>query len=216
MVQDSSRPAFWESRYREHITPWDAGDTPERLRMYAPMLKTRARILSPGCGSAYEAAYLAQLGFDVLAIDFSPAALAAAQTILGERRDIARLADFFVFEFDDRFDVIYERAFLCALPRNSWKDYARRCAQLLKPGGVIAGFFFFDDTPRGPPFGTSAAELELLLGADFRLIEDDPVADSIPVFAGKERWMVWEKKSSAYDPLNLQSRGNSRLAGSCR
>jgi len=193
MAQDSSRPAFWESRYRDHVTPWDAGKTPERLRVYARTLKPGARILIPGCGSAYEAAYLAQQGFDVLAIDFSPAALAAACNILRDRRDIAKLADFFVFEFDDRFDVIYERAFLCALPRTSWRDYAARCAQLLKPGGLIAGFFFFDDTPRGPPFGTSTAELEALLGADFTLVEDSPVADSIPVFAGKERWMVWEK-----------------------
>lgn len=194
MAHDSSSPAFWESRYREHITPWDAGDTPERLRSYAATLKAGARILIPGCGSAYEAAYLAQRGFDVLAIDFSPAALAAAQTILGDRRDIARLADFFVFGFEERFDVIYERAFLCALPRTSWNDYARRCAQLLKPAGVIAGFFFFDDTPRGPPFGTSPSELETLLGTDFSLIEDNAVTDSIPVFAGKERWMVWRRR----------------------
>jgi SAM-dependent methyltransferase len=194
MTQDSSRPAFWESRYRDHVTPWDAGETPERLRVYARTLKPGVRILIPGCGSAYEAAYLAQQGFDVLAIDFSPAAVAAAQNLLKDRRDIARLADFFSFEADDRFDVIYERAFLCALPRTRWKDYAARCAQLLKPGGLIAGFFFFDDSPRGPPFGTHATELDALLGADFRLIEDIPVADSIPVFAGKERWMVWRRR----------------------
>ena len=194
MAQDSSRPAFWESRYRDRITPWDAGGTPERLRIYADTVKPRSRILIPGCGSAYEAAYLAQRGFAVLAIDFSPAAVAAAQTILGDRRDIARLADFFEFEFGDPFDVIYERAFLCALPRTSWKDYATRSAQVLQPDGVIAGFFFFDDSPRGPPFGTSAAELAALLGTDFRLIENQPVTDSIPVFAGKERWMVWGKK----------------------
>jgi len=30
---------------------------------------------------------------------------------------------------------------------------------------VIAGYWFFDDNPKGPPFGTSAAELQGLLGA---------------------------------------------------
>lgn len=193
MAQDSSTAAFWESRYRDHVTPWDAGETPQDLRAYAGRLERSARILIPGCGSGYEAAYLAQCGFDVRAIDFSAAAVAAARERLGERADIVQLADFFTFTFGHAFDVIYERAFLCALPRIRWPDYARRCAQLLASGGVIAGFFYFDAAPKGPPFGTSADELEALLGAQFTRIEDHPVTRSIAVFAGKERWMVWRK-----------------------
>ena len=91
------------------------------------------------------------------------------------------------------FDVIYERAFLCALPRKAWSGYAARCAELLKPGGVIAGFFFFADTPKGPPFGTSPSELEDLMRPCFERIDDRPVADSIEVFAGRERWQVWRR-----------------------
>ena len=108
--------------------------------------------------------------------------------------DIVRLADFFAFDFDQPFDVIYERAFLCALPRKMWDGYAERSAQILKPGGVIAGFFYFADSPKGPPFGTSGPELEALLGRWFTLAGDQPVTDSIEVFAGKEHWMVWRKR----------------------
>jgi SAM-dependent methyltransferase len=79
LAQDSSKAEFWESRYRDNVTPWDAGKVPASLRAYADNLPPRARILIPGCGSAYDAAYLAKNGFDVLAIDFSPAAIAAAQ-----------------------------------------------------------------------------------------------------------------------------------------
>lgn len=192
MAQDSSRPEFWESRYRDRVIPWDAGKVPECLPDFARTLVPGARVLIPGCGSAYEAAYLAQNKLHVLAIDFSPAAVAAARLTLGNRTDIVRLADFFADGLGDPFDVIYERAFLCALPRTMWKGYASRCAQLLKPGGVIAGFFFLDETPKGPPFGTSAPELNALLGQDFTKVQDDAVADSIAVFAGKERWMVWQ------------------------
>ena len=193
MAQDSSRPDFWESRYRDHVTPWDAGKVPELLRAYAGALSPGTRILIPGCGSAHEAGFLAQRGFDVLAIDFSPAAVAMAQKTLAGFGEIVKLADFFAFDYGKPFDVIYERAFLCALPRKMWKDYAGRCAQLLKPGGVIAGFFFFAQSPKGPPFGTSGPELEALLGKQFTATDDQAVADSIAVFAGKERWMTWQR-----------------------
>jgi len=196
MAQDSSRPEFWESRYRDGVIPWDAGKVPESLPGFARTLVPGARVLIPGCGSGYEAAYLAQNKFHVLAIDFSPAAVAAARRTLGDRADIVRLADFFADDLGDPFDVIYERAFLCALPRTMWDSYATRCARLLKPNGVIAGFFFFAQTPKGPPFGTSAAELKALLGRDFAKTQDEPVADSIAVFAGKERWMVWQRTNT--------------------
>ncbi|HYJ20159.1 MAG TPA: hypothetical protein VEW72_13395, partial [Burkholderiales bacterium] len=69
------------------------------------------------------------------------------------------------------------------------------CAELLKPGGVIAGFFFFAESPKGPPFGTSQVELDALLGFAFARIEDSPVTDSIDVFSGKERWQVWKLRT---------------------
>jgi len=193
MAQDSSRPEFWESRYRDGVIPWDAGKVPGSLPGFARTLVPGARVLIPGCGSAYEVAYLARNKFHVLAIDFSPAAVAAARRTLGDRADIVRLADFFADDLGEPFDVIYERAFLCALPRTMWGSYATRCAQLLKPNGMIGGFFFFAQTPKGPPFGTSAPELNALLGRDFAKTQDEAVADSIDVFAGKERWMVWQR-----------------------
>ena len=194
MAQDSSKADFWESRYRDNVIPWDAGKVPASLQEYTRTLLPGARVLIPGCGSAYEAAFLAHKGLDVLAIDFSPAAVDAARKNLAGFGDIVRLADFFDFDFGRPFDVIYERAFLCALPRKMWGGYADRCAELLKPDGVIAGYFFFTDTPKGPPFGTSQAELATLLQARFDRVEDRPVADSIEIFAGKERWMVWRKR----------------------
>ena len=59
---------------------------------------------------------------------------------------------------------------------------------------MLAGFFFLDDSPKGPPYGMTRAELEALLGRDFTLVEDEPVTDSLPVFAGRERWMSWRKR----------------------
>lgn len=194
MAQDSSRPDFWETRYRDQVTPWDAGRIGERLQRYARELKPGARVLIPGCGSGYEARFLAEAGFDVLAIDFSPAAVEVARKNLGGFADRVQLADFFAFDAGPRFDILFERAFLCALPRKMWLDYAARVPELLTPEGVIAGYWFFDASPKGPPFGTSETELQSLLGSRFERITDEPVADSIPVFQGRERWQVWARK----------------------
>ena len=68
-------------------------------------------------------------------------------------------------------------------------------AELLVPGGLLAGFFFFGDGERGPPYPlASQAELDTLLAAAFERREDLAVEDSIPVFAKRERWQVWRRR----------------------
>jgi len=68
---------------------------------------------------------------------------------------------------------------------------------LVEPGGVLAGFFFFGEGERGPPFPlASQQDLAALLEPAFERVEDSPGADSIPVFAGKERWQVWRRQAS--------------------
>jgi SAM-dependent methyltransferase len=189
LAQDSSRPEFWDTRFRERVTPWDAGGAPPKL---ARWLKGRPRmsVLVPGCGTGYEVRLFAEQGHDVLGIDFSDAALDAARA-LGLQ---VRKADFFALS-EGPFDLVYERAFLCALPRPRWPDWARRMAELVRPGGELAGFFYMNDNERGPPFGTDRATLERLRGGAFALAEDEAVApgESIPVFQGREIWQVWKR-----------------------
>jgi SAM-dependent methyltransferase len=136
---------------------------------------------------------LSEAGWDVTAIDFSPAAVAAARAVLGPWGKNVAEADFFTFTPPKPVDFIYERAFLCALPRRLWPQVAQRWAELLAPGGLLAGFFYFNDDPKGPPFGIAAAELDALLTAHFERVENSAVTDSIPVFAGKEYWQVWRR-----------------------
>jgi hypothetical protein len=66
-------------------------------------------------------------------------------------------------------------------------------AVLLKPRALLAGFFFIGSTPKGPPFGIGRGELDVLLSPHFELTEDCEVSGSIPVFAGRERWMTWRR-----------------------
>lgn len=191
-MKDSARPEFWDERFAAGITPWDFGEVPPDLEAWLAVPRGRMRILVPGCGSAYEARHMAQLGHDVTAIDFADAALAAALKVMGPFSDSLVKADFFDFQ-PAVFDLVYERAFLCALPRARWRDWGRRMSALVRSGGALAGFFYFDDNRRGPPFGIAPALLGELLER-FERVEDRPAARSLTVFQGKERWQVWKRR----------------------
>lgn len=192
---DPATPAFWDVRFEADFTPWDQGAVPLCLADHVACHPAPKRTLIPGCGAAYEARTLLQSGWPVTAIDFSPAAVARARKVLGPLAVDVRVADFFGPELaDERFDVVYERAFLCALPVSLRAAWAERVARLLNPGGTLIGFFYFGGTGSGPPFAIETNALSDLLSRDFELVEERVPPDSIPVFAGKERWQVWQRR----------------------
>lgn len=218
--RDPLNPAFWDERFDKGFTPWDRGGVPERLVRFVADRAAQAAatagggspagpapgsaagadsaaptVLIPGCGSAYELAFLSGAGWNATAIDFSPLAVAAARQAVGPQWQGRVLeADFFHYQPPAPLDVIYERAFLCALPRAMWPQVAERWVALLAPGALLAGYFFFDKNPKGPPFGIAREELNGLLAPYFHCETDEAVADSLPVFAGKERWMAWRRR----------------------
>ncbi len=168
---------------------------PQCLADYVLRHPAPKRTLIPGCGSAYEARLLLDANWPVTAIDFSPVAVAQARKVLGPLGANVREADFFSDKLaGEQFEAIYERAFLCALPIKSRAAWAEQVSRLLLPGGTLFGFFYFDQTVKGPPFGIDPETLTSLLSGDFELIEVRIPTDSIPVFAGKEKWQVWRRR----------------------
>jgi len=191
--QRPEHPDFWCSRFGAGAIPWDAGGVPAD---FAAFVAARAPMntLVPGCGSGWEAAFLAGAGWPVTALDFSPVAVEKARQVLGEAPVDLVCGDFFAYAPPRALELIYERAFLCALPRKLWEDWGRQVAALLPTGGLLAGYFFVCEQLKGPPFGISREQLEALLQPSFECVEDKPVDDSIPVFAGRERWQVWRRR----------------------
>jgi len=219
--RDPLSPQFWDERFEHAFTPWERGEVPLALRRFVASSRPLTvagqppavagqppavagqppavagqppAVLLPGCGSAHELALMCAAGWDATAIDFSSAAVARARAQAGPWADRIVQADFFAYDPPRPLDLIYEQAFLCALPRARWPDVARRWSELLGQGGLLAGYFFFDDAVKGPPFGIDRVRLDALLGGAFDCVLDEAVEDSIPVFAGKERWMMWRKR----------------------
>jgi hypothetical protein len=193
-ARDPLLPAFWDERFACQFTPWDSGGVPQALREFVAAADAPLTCLIPGCGSAYELAFLRTSGWNATAIDFSAAAVAKARCVVGKWSEHVIEADFFTFERAQPWQMIYERAFLCALPRNMWPQVAARWAQLLAPGALLVGYFYIDNNAKGPPFGIGRAELDALLLPYFDCVFDAQVSDSVAVFKGKERWMMWQRR----------------------
>lgn len=135
-------------------------------------------------------------GHDLIAIDFSPVAVARAKTALPELGDKIILGNFFSYNFGEAaFDVVYERTFLCSLPPLRWHDYSARVSQLLRPRGLLAGFFFYGEESDPPPYPLSESSAAEIFDIHFELTKTEPVADSLSIFAGQEKWQEWQLRS---------------------
>lgn len=196
--QRPEHPDFWDHRFNQGVTPWDAGSAPLALQAFVRQRADNGHpaphTLIPGCGSAHDAALLDRHGWPVVALDFSAAAVAAARQTLGDWGGTLVHDDFFTHLPTTPYQLIYERAFLCALPRKLWPGYGARMAQLLADDGLLAGIFLFGDDLKGPPFPIQREQLDELLSPYFTLVEQQAVDDSLPVFAGREQWLVWQKR----------------------
>ncbi|MFI5338010.1 MAG: methyltransferase domain-containing protein [Opitutales bacterium] len=190
MSDTPHHPDFWNVRYETGRTGWDLGGIPARLSRYLAAHPSGGRVLIPGSGSGWELAAFAAAGWDALALDFAPAAVTQARARLGPAL-AARvlLGDFFTQEIaGPRFDAIYERTFLCALPPELRPAYVRRVHELLQPEGVLLGFFYLGTERGGPPYALFPEDDQGLLGPAFTLLQDEPSPDALPLFAGGERW----------------------------
>jgi hypothetical protein len=178
-TRDPLDPGFWDERFARQFMPWDLGGIPEQLRGLVASRDAAADAavvppvaLIPGAGSAYELDLMCEAGWEATAIDFSPAAVARARKVVRRWPERIVQADFFAWQPPRALDVIYERAFLCALPPEHQGRVVQRWADLLPHDGLLAGYFFFGDRQKGPPFGIDRGELDALLVPHFTLIED--------------------------------------------
>jgi len=192
---DSNQPDFWTVRYTAGKTPWDFGGVPLALKSFLERSSVPSRVLVPGCGSGYEVQAFHAAGYEVSAIDFSPAAVDQAKRVLGILAERIIWGDFFSYDFGERrFDLIYERTFLCSMAPSRWPEYVNRMADLLLPGGRLIGVFLYGQRPSsGPPFPITDAEANKLFKKHFQLVRSEVMTDSLPLFRDMERWQEWLK-----------------------
>lgn len=191
-----SRAEYWQQRYEQGYTGWDMRGISPPLKAYFDQLKRRdLRILIPGAGNAYEAAYLHQAGFSqVYVLDFAEAPLRRfAEQHPDFPAEHLLHADFFAWQ-GEPFDLIVEQTFLCAIDPARRPEYAAQMHSLLKPGGRLAGVLFDCEFTNGPPFSGSRAEYETLFAPYFAFATFETCHNSVGPRAGRELFVNLIKK----------------------
>ena len=83
--EEFNKQAFWSGKYQENpMPPWNLDEPHPELKSFLQQLKlNKSRILVPGCGYGHDAAFLAEKGHIVTAIDLSDEALDEARKKYG-------------------------------------------------------------------------------------------------------------------------------------
>ncbi len=166
---------YWNNQYDANTTGWDLGEVSPPIKTYIDQLTNKSlRILIPGCGNTYEAAYLLQQGFNnVTVIDIAPTLVAQLKKkFIGNSNINIILGDF--FEHKAEYDLILEQTFFCAINPPLRKDYVEKVKELLTPGGKLVGVLFDREfEQQGPPFGGCKCQYEPMFDKafDFKTIE---------------------------------------------
>lgn len=187
---------FWEKRWENKETGWDAGAITTPLKEYFDQLKDKnISILIPGCGNAYEAEYLFNNGFkNTFIIDIAAQALESFAKRVPNFPASHLICDDF-FKHEGQYDLIVEQTFFCALYPSLRNSYAKKMHELLKPGAKLVGLLFsipLNETH--PPFGGNKAEYETYFSPYFKFRHFDTCYNSIKPRANNELFVLFEKQ----------------------
>ncbi|HAI84971.1 MAG TPA: SAM-dependent methyltransferase [Chitinophagaceae bacterium] len=184
--------AYWNQRYQQQQTGWDIGSCSTPLATYFDQLTDKhLRILIPGCGNAYEAAYLLDKGFtNITVVDIAPLVTATIQQQLSVYGSAVRVLTADFFDMQEQFDLIVEQTFFCALHPDLRSRYVVKMHELLHAQGKLVGVLFNRSFEGGPPFGGSIEEYTTLFTARFQLQTLAPCYNSIAPRSGSEVFLI--------------------------
>lgn len=186
---------YWENRYQNNDSPWDAGGITTPIKEYIDQLTDKdIHILIPGAGNSYEFDYLIKKGFkNTYVIDIAPSPIKELRNRNPELEEQIIEGDF--FSLDQKFDLILEQTFFCALPPNLRNEYVAKMRESLNPKGKIVGLLFdFPLTSEGPPYGGSYEEYHQLFSKNFLIKKLETCYNSIKPRDQKEFFIHFEKK----------------------
>ena len=187
---------YWSNRYQTGDTGWNVGKPTTPIKEFVDSLTDKnLKILVPGAGMGYEAAYLWEQGFrKVFVCDWAAEAFEHLKKICPQFA-VNQLITGDFFLINDTFDLIVEQTFFCAIDRNLRPKYAQKTSELLHTEGVLAGLLFNKEFPLAqPPFGGSIEEYWQYFEPFFDVVKMEECYNSIPSRAGTELWVHLVKR----------------------
>lgn len=197
-VEDSE---YWTQIYHQEGNPgWNIGHAAPALIDMLPRLKlAKSKIIVIGCGEGHDAAYFAQHGHLVTAVDFSEEAILRAKKNYGHLENIEFVqADAFSLpqSWDQQFDIVFEHTCYCAINPTLRQELIKVWSRLLHQQGFLMGIFFAMEKRKGPPFGGSEWELRERLRKKFQFIFWGRWQKSIDQRQGKELFVYAKKQGN--------------------
>jgi hypothetical protein len=168
------REKFWSDLYQNGQARWDLNAPAPALVAILPKLKLSSmRILVLGAGSSNDAAYLAEQGHFVTAVDFSSDAIEKARQKFGHVKNLRFVNGNILHlpaSMTGAYDLIFEHTCYCAIDPSRRADLHRVWRKCLADQGYLLGIFFSFEPGGGPPFGGTEWELRARLNKSFRTL----------------------------------------------
>lgn len=183
---------FWDDRYKNHQTGWDIGyAAPAFTEYFEGITDKNLKILIPGAGNGYEAEYLFLKGFtNVFVLDI---ALTPLKNLKERLPDFPgeKLLQLDFFDLEDRFDMVWEQTFFCAIDPSMRMEYVVKMHGILKQTGKLAGLLFnFPLTETGPPFGGDEETYRAYFLPYFNIEKMETAYNSIKPRKGRELFFI--------------------------
>ena len=123
---DKNAAAFIESTINANVS--------DLYKPFEAFLTPICRILDLGCGSGRDSKYFTEKGYDVVALDPSPAMCAQTRALVHIPVYEMRAEE---MQFSNEFDAVWACASLLHVPRDKQKNVLHRIATALKDEGIL-------------------------------------------------------------------------------
>lgn len=163
---------FWSNIYRNETPGWELErETPILPNLLAQIKIPKSRIICLGSGSGNDAAFFANQGHIVTAVDISEEALKRARDKYAQVKNLNFVrANVFDLpkDFFGSFDLVFEHTCYCAIRPPRRDELVKVWHRLLCDGGHLLGIFFAVERRKGPPYGGSEYEIKRRLNPLFQ------------------------------------------------
>jgi SAM-dependent methyltransferase len=178
----------------ETTVPWDRGEASGYLVQWAAargMSGAGSRAVIVGCGLGDDAEFIAGLGYQAVAFDISPTAIATARrrfpgsAVRYQTADLLHLPA----EWLAAFDLVVECMTLQAMPDPPRRDAIAAVGSLVATGGTLIAIARAREpghTIQGPPWALCRAEIEALAGGGLQPVRIEDISD--PQMPWPRRW----------------------------
>ena len=193
MSADADPTAFFEPLYAaaaagQERVPWDRGGPHPLIEEWARDVRSAGRsALVVGAGLGPDAELLAQRGFDVVAFDVSPTAVASARERFPDSEVDYRVANLLdpPPRWSQAFDLVVESLTVQSMPEDVHRPAIANVARMVAPGGmllVVATARAETSGPvDGPPWPLTRAEIEAFAGEGLDTLQIEEIRqDGVP------------------------------------